>query len=131
MIDHFGIQVDDFEASKAFYNDVLEPLGYAAVMDVGPAVGYGKGWHPVFWIGRATDEIPNRQSHIAFEAPDRDAVVAFHDRAVAQGFESLHAPREWPEYHPGYYGAFVRDPDGNNVEAVHHTFSGQAPVIET
>ena len=59
-------------------------------------------------------------AHIAFAAPDRAAVRAFFDAAVAAGAEVLHEPREWPEYHPGYYGAFVRDPDGNNVEAVCH-----------
>lgn len=123
MIDHFGIQVDDLAAARSFYDSVLEPLGYQALVDVGPALGYGpKGAHPIFWISSATDEIPNRQSHIAFSAPDRDAVTAFHERALAAGAESLHAPRVWPEYHPGYFGAFVRDPDGNNVEAVHHTF---------
>jgi len=62
---------------------------------------------------------------LAFRAPSREAVVAFRDAAVALGMEVLHEPREWPEYHPGYYGAFVRDPDGNNVEAVHHTFSAE------
>jgi catechol 2,3-dioxygenase-like lactoylglutathione lyase family enzyme len=63
---------------------------------------------------------PSRESHIAFQAADEDAVRAFHEAAVGQGAESLHAPRPWPEYHPGYFGAFVRDPDGNNVEAVWH-----------
>ena len=129
MIDHFGIQVDDFAAARAFYDAVLEPLGYAVVMDVGPALGYGPaGGHPQFWIGAATDPIPNRQSHIAFAASSREAVVAFYESALATGSESLHEPRLWPEYHPGYFGAFVRDPDGNNVEAVHHTFPGAEPA---
>src|SRR5206468_11111706 len=75
---------------------------------------------PTFWIAPRTDEIPNRQSHIAFVAPDRAAVRAFVAAAVAQGAEVLHEPRAWPEYHPNYYGGFVRDPDGNNVEAVCH-----------
>jgi catechol 2,3-dioxygenase-like lactoylglutathione lyase family enzyme len=122
MMDHVGIQVDDLEAARRFYDAVLEPLGYRPLMDVGPAVGYGDA-HAVFWIGTATDQIPNRQSHLAFIAPDRDAVVAFHEAALAQGMASLHEPRIFPEYHPGYFGAFVRDPDGNNVEAVHHTFA--------
>jgi len=121
MMDHVGIQVDDFDRARRFYDAVLQPLGYRVLMDVGPAVGYGDE-HPVFWIGRATDPVPNRQSHLAFRAPDREAVTAFYEAALAQGMESLHAPRLWPEYHPGYFGAFVRDPDGNNVEAVHHTF---------
>ncbi len=121
MMDHVGIQVDDLEISRQFYNAVLEPLGYRILMDPGPAVGYGDE-HAVFWIGTATDPVPNRQSHLAFVAPDRDAVAAFHQAALAQGMASLHEPRIWPEYHPGYFSAFVRDPDGNNVEAVHHTF---------
>ena len=63
---------------------------------------------------------PNREVHVAFHAADEDAVKAFYDAALKLGVESLHAPRLWPEYHPGYFGAFVRDPDGNNVEAVFH-----------
>jgi catechol 2,3-dioxygenase-like lactoylglutathione lyase family enzyme len=121
MMDHVGIQVDDLDRSRRFYDAVLQPLGYRVLLDVGPALGYGAD-HPVFWIGIATDPIPNRQSHLAFSAPDREAVAAFHAAALAHGAESLHEPRVWPEYHPGYFGAFVRDPDGNNVEAVHHTF---------
>jgi catechol 2,3-dioxygenase-like lactoylglutathione lyase family enzyme len=121
MMDHVGIQVDDLAAARRFYDTVLETLGYRMLMDKGPAVGYGSTF-PVFWIGVATDRIPNRQSHLAFAAPSRQAVMAFHDAALAFGTASLHPPREWPEYHPGYFGAFVRDPDGNNVEAVHHTF---------
>jgi catechol 2,3-dioxygenase-like lactoylglutathione lyase family enzyme len=125
MIDHFGIQVDDLAASRSFYDRVLEPLGYRMLMDVGPAVGYGADF-PMFWIGTATDQIPNRQSHFAFRAPSREAVTAFFELATSAGMESLHPPRLWPEYHPGYFGAFVRDPDGNNVEAVHHTFGESA-----
>jgi catechol 2,3-dioxygenase-like lactoylglutathione lyase family enzyme len=123
MIDHFGIQVDDLAASRSFYDRVLEPLGYRMLMDVGPAIGYGADF-PIFWIGTATDQIANRQSHFAFRAPSREAVTAFFEQATAAGMEALHPPRLWPEYRPGYFGAFVRDPDGNNVEAVHHTFGG-------
>ena len=129
-MDHVGIQVDDLAASRQFYDTVLAPLGYQVLMDVGPALGYGpatdqgSGQHAVFWISTTTDRTPNREGHLAFTAPSRDAVVAFHEAAVGLGAESLHAPRAWPEYHPGYFGAFVRDPDGNNVEAVHHTFGG-------
>jgi len=121
MIDHLSIQVDDFDAASSFYDAVLEPLGYRRVMDFPGAIGYGSEF-PGFWIGTATDPIPNRQTHIAFHAKDRAAVDAFQAAAVAAGAEVLHEARLWPEYHPGYYGAFVRDPDGNNVEAVHHTF---------
>jgi len=123
-MDHVGIQVDDLAASRQFYDTVLAPLGYRVLADVGPALGYGGEHHAVFWISTATDAVPNREGHLAFAAPSRDAVVAFHEAALALGAESLHAPRVRPEYHPGYFGAFVRDPDGNNVEAVHHTFGG-------
>ena len=72
-----------------------------------------------------------RESHIAFTAPDRAAVRAFFDAAVAPGAEVLHEPRVWPEYHPNYYGAFVRDPDGNNVEAVCHARITPPPACKT
>ena len=121
-MDHVGIQVDDLDAARRFYDAVLAPLGYRALSDFGVAVGYGDD-HPVFWIGRATDPVDNRQGHFTFRAPTREAVTAFHDAAVGLGLESLHAPRIFPEYSPGYFGAFVRDPDGNNVEAVHHGMS--------
>ena len=72
-----------------------------------------------FWLGPPTGT-ETRELHVAFRAPDRIAVDAVHEAAVAAGVEVLHAPREFPEYHPGYYGVFLRDPDGHNVEAVHH-----------
>jgi catechol 2,3-dioxygenase-like lactoylglutathione lyase family enzyme len=74
---------------------------------------------PVFWLGPPAGT-ETRELHVAFKAPDRHAVDAVHEAAVAAGAEVLHAPREFPEYHPGYYGVFLRDPDGHNVEAVHH-----------
>ena len=121
MLDHLSIQCADVGASARFYDAVLAPLGGGRVMDFGEVVGYGVGGKPDFWIGpRATGE-GFREAHIAFEAADRAAVQAFYDAAVAAGCEVLHQPRLWPEYHPGYFGAFVRDPDGNNVEAVCHT----------
>jgi catechol 2,3-dioxygenase-like lactoylglutathione lyase family enzyme len=119
VIDHFGINCSDFAKSKEFYDRVLGVLGYTRQMDVGVAIGYGKDGHPDFWIAD-TDLGPNREIHVAFQAADTDAVRKFYDAALELGAESLHAPRQWPEYHPGYFGAFVRDPDGNNVEAVFH-----------
>jgi catechol 2,3-dioxygenase-like lactoylglutathione lyase family enzyme len=121
MIDHVSIQCADVAASAAFYDTVLAPLGGKRLLDFGEAIGYGTTF-PDFWIGPHRTGEGFRESHVAFEAPDRDAVQAFYDTALAAGAESLHAPRVWPEYHAGYFGAFVRDPDGNNVEAVHHTF---------
>jgi catechol 2,3-dioxygenase-like lactoylglutathione lyase family enzyme len=89
-------------------------------MDFGVAIGYGVAPQPDFWISGCGPDEGFRESHLAFAADDRAAVHAFFDAAVAAGAEVLHEPKEWPEYHDGYYGAFVRDPDGNNVEAVCH-----------
>jgi len=123
VIDHLGINCADWEKSKTFYDEVLGVLGYTRQLDYHVAIGYGRDGKPDFWIadmsaGEAGG--PNREVHVAFHAADHDAVHAFHDTAIRLGAESLHEPRYWPEYHPGYYGAFVRDPDGNNVEAVFH-----------
>ncbi len=119
MIDHFGINCDDLARSAAFYDKVLGTLGHRRLMDFEVAIGYGTE-QPHFWIARWQGGEPNREMHVAFSAPDAEAVRAFHAAALETGAEELHAPRQWPEYHPGYYGAFVRDPDGNNVEAVCH-----------
>ena len=121
MIDHLGIQCSDVAASAAFYDRVLAPLGASRLMEPHPGViGYGTT-QPDFWLCPLSDSHTGwREDHIAFQAPDRAAVRAFFDAAVALGAEVLHEPREFPEYHPGYFGAFVRDPDGNNVEAVCH-----------
>ena len=121
MLDHVSIQCGDTAASAAFYDAVLLPLGATRVMEFGPVIGYGADGDPDFWIGPNTSGGPNRENHLAFAAVDRGAVREFFAAAVALGAEVLHEPREWPEYHPGYYGAFVRDPDGNNVEAVCHS----------
>ena len=123
MLDHLSIQCADTNASAAFYDTVLAPLGGKRIMEFGPVIGYGVPPMPDFWIGPHQTGEGFKESHIAFSAPDRDAVQAFFDAAVGAGAEVLHEPRVWPEYHPGYFGAFVRDPDGNNVEAVHHTFA--------
>lgn len=120
MLDHLAIQCSDTAASSAFYDVVLAPLGGQRVMDFGPVIGYGVPPMPDFWIGPNQTGEGFKESHIAFSAPDRDAVRAFFSAAVSAGAEVLHEPRVWPEYHPNYYGAFVRDPDGNNVEAVCH-----------
>jgi catechol 2,3-dioxygenase-like lactoylglutathione lyase family enzyme len=120
MLDHLSIQCANVAASAAFYDAVLAPLGGGRVLDFGEVIGFGVASKPDFWIGPRTTGDGFRESHIAFAAPDRAAVRGFFDAAVASGAEVLHEPRLWPEYHPGYYGAFVRDPDGNNVEAVRH-----------
>ena len=124
MIDHFGINCADIEVAKAFYDKVLGTLGFTRQMDYGMAVGYGTEGHPDFWIAAMPDIGPNREIHVAFTATDAEHVQAFHAAATELGAETLHAPRLWPEYHDRYYGAFVRDPDGNNVEAVCHSGDG-------
>lgn len=121
MLDHMSIQCADADASAAFYDAVLAPLGGVRVMEFGPVIGYGVPPMPDFWIGPLSSGDGFRESHIAFTAPDRAAVDAFFVAATDTGAEVLHEPRLWPEYHPNYYGAFVRDPDGNNVEAVCHS----------
>jgi len=120
MLDHLSIQCADTNASAAFYDTVLAPLGGTRIMEFGPVIGYGVPPMPDFWIGPHQTGDGFKESHIAFSAPDRQAVQAFFDAAVSAGAEVLHEPRLWPEYHPNYFGAFVRDPDGNNVEAVCH-----------
>lgn len=121
MLDHVGFQCADLPASAAFYDAVLAPLGFARVMDFGEAIGYGLPGSPDFWISALDSGEGFRESHIAFHADSRARVLEFFEAATAQGAEVLHAPRLWPEYHEHYFGAFVRDPDGNNVEAVTHT----------
>ncbi|MEI2640205.1 MAG: VOC family protein [Microthrixaceae bacterium] len=123
MLDHFGIQCNDVGLSAAFYDKVLAPLGGRRLMEPHESVvGFGVPPMPNFWLGPVSENSTGwREDHIAFTAPSRQAVRDFFDAAVAEGAEVLHEPREFPEYHPGYYGAFVRDPDGNNIEAVCHT----------
>ena len=120
MLDHVSIQCAEVPASAAFYDAVLATLGGTRIMDFGAVIGYGNPPMPDFWIGPQTTGQGFRETHLAFTAPDRDAVRAFLAAAVAIGAEVLHEARLWPEYHPNYYGAFIRDPDGNNVEAVCH-----------
>ncbi|ASU85706.1 VOC family protein [Nocardiopsis gilva YIM 90087] len=119
MIDHISLQVANVQASASFYETLLAPLGARRLLEFGDFVGFGTT-RPTFWLGPVTNEGVPRETHVAFAADDRAAVTAFHDAAVELGTEILHAPREWPQYHPDYFGAFVRDPDGNNVEAVCH-----------
>jgi len=120
MLDHLSIQCADVPASAAFYDAVLAPLGGTRIMDFGDVIGYGVPPHPDFWISPKVGETGFRESHIAFTATDRATVDAFYEAGRGAGAEVLHRPRVWPEYHPNYYGAFLRDPDGNNVEAVSH-----------
>jgi len=120
MLDHVGIQCRDVAASALFYDAFLAPIGAVRILDYEVAIGFGNDGKPDFWVGLLAEGDENRPIHVAFTAPDRAHVRACFDAAVAHGTEVLHEPRVFPEYHPNYYGAFVRDPDGNNVEVCSH-----------
>ena len=117
VIDHVVIGVDDIDAAKAFYSRALAPLGVGVVLDLPGYVGFGDHGRPWFFV--ATRE-PTRRVHVAFAAPDRATVDAFHAAALSAGGTDNGAPGPRPIYHQHYYGGFVLDPDGNNVEAVCH-----------
>jgi catechol 2,3-dioxygenase-like lactoylglutathione lyase family enzyme len=119
VLDHVGFQCSDLAASAAFYDATLAAVGVTRQMDFTVAIGYGSE-RADFWISALSEGDGFRESHIAFAASDRASVDAFFAAAVANGAEVLHEPRIHEEYHEHYYGAFVRDPDGNNVEAVCH-----------
>jgi catechol 2,3-dioxygenase-like lactoylglutathione lyase family enzyme len=121
MLDHVSIQCADVGVSAVFYDALLATIGGKRILEYGDVIGYGVPPMPDFWIGPRITGEGFRESHIAFSAPDRAAVRSFFEAARAAGAEVLYEPRLWPEYHPNYFGAFVRDPDGNNVEAVCHT----------
>ncbi len=118
MLDHIMIRVKDYAASKRFYDAVLGTLGYRMLMEFGEGGGYGDDM-PQFWIGASPD--PNPRIHIAFQAKSRAQVDAFHAKALELGAQDNGAPGLRPEYHENYYGAFVIDPNGHNIEAVIHT----------
>ena len=123
MLDHVGFEVSDLARSKEFYEKALEPLGIGSMMELEGAIGFGKetehGPKPFFWIHvRGRPAVSG--AHVAFGVRDTGQVDAFHAAAIAAGGSDNGAPGLRPIYHPGYYGAFVLDPDGNNVEAVCH-----------
>jgi catechol 2,3-dioxygenase-like lactoylglutathione lyase family enzyme len=117
VIDHIGLSVSDLEKSKAFYRAALEPLGYTLLMEHEGAVGFGAKGMPDFWLGPGAGTGP---LHVAFASRDRQTVDRFHEAALAAGGSDNGPPGLRPQYHPNYYGAFVLDPDGINVEAVCH-----------
>lgn len=121
MIDHVSLKVSDFNRSRAFYDAALKPIGASALWvaaDPAPHAGYGRPPRPTFWI--AEGEPASGSLHVAFTAERRAEVDAFHAAAIAAGGRDNGAPGLRPDYHPDYYGAFVLDPDGINVEAVCH-----------
>jgi catechol 2,3-dioxygenase-like lactoylglutathione lyase family enzyme len=125
MIDHTGVNCSDFSISKVFYQKALAPLGYEVVLDFAPqgmnAAGFGEKGKPDFWLGEGAAQKP--PVHIAFRAASRKVVDAFYAAALASGGKDNGAPGLRPQYHPNYYGAFVLDPDGHNIEAVCHEAS--------
>jgi catechol 2,3-dioxygenase-like lactoylglutathione lyase family enzyme len=114
MIAHVSLPVSNYSKSKAFYAKVLAALGYRNNMEYGEAAGFNDGKNTDFWINQAKSVVP---THLAFEALDRDQVGAFYQAALAQGAKDNGAPG-YRDYSPGYYAAFVLDPDGHNIEAV-------------
>ena len=120
MLDHAGINVSDYERSKAFYARALAPLGYELLMEpVAGTGGFGRDQKPDFWIS-GSREPTTTNVHIAIAAPDRETVDAFHAAALDAGGTDNGGPGVREIYHPNYYGAFVLDPDGNNIEACCH-----------
>jgi catechol 2,3-dioxygenase-like lactoylglutathione lyase family enzyme len=119
MLDHMGFSVSDYDRSKAFYEKALAPLGLKLLMEPVPGIGgFGDGQKPFFWIG--TRGPAQSEIHVAFEADSRETVDAFHAAALEAGGTDNGGPGVREIYHPTYYGAYVLDPDGNNVEAVCH-----------
>lgn len=135
MLDHVSIVVGDITRARSFYDAVLSTLGYGRVMDFeheGKSyTGYGPPQKPAFWIyGGYGKAAPAAGHHLAFVAPSRPAVDAFHRAALAGGGRDEGKPGLRPEYHANYYAAFAFDPDGHKIEAVCHTpgtFSDQFP----
>jgi len=121
IIDHFGLGVSDYERAKAFYAEALAPLGIVPVMEVKEKVracGFGRDGKPEFWIGSDGKTTP--PTHVAFVAATRAEVDGFYQAALRAGARDNGRPGLRPQYHPSYYGAFVFDLDGHNVEAVCH-----------
>jgi catechol 2,3-dioxygenase-like lactoylglutathione lyase family enzyme len=128
MLDHITIGVSNTEQSKRFYDRALRPLGITRLYAEGERfAGYGISPKAFFWIG--VRDIPQTGAHIAFAAPDRATVDQFYEEAIAAGGKDNGQPGIRPHYHPDYYGAFVLDPDGHNIEAVCHSPRDNAPNV--
>ncbi|MBB4905926.1 VOC family protein [Actinophytocola algeriensis] len=123
-IDHLNVAVPDLDRSIAFYSRVLEVIGIETKLhvparpDLPEMHGFGVGGKPFFWL--IADGTVGTNMHVAFTVGSRDLVRRFYDTALAAGATPLHSPAAWTEYHPDYYGGFVLDPDGINLEAVCH-----------
>jgi len=121
MLDHVSLKVRDFERAVAFYKAALAPIGYAVAMEYPGGAGLGEPGKPDLWIAQAG--MPPHPTHIAFRT-SRARVDAFHAAALAAGGTDNGAPGVRADYHPHYYAAFVRDPEGNNIEVVCHDAPG-------
>jgi catechol 2,3-dioxygenase-like lactoylglutathione lyase family enzyme len=133
VLDHISLRVADYGRSKQFYQAALAPLGYSLAMEAASGAGFRKGYIPSFWIkqglppasGAIAEPVPlegcgGPYLHVAFASETRNAVDAFYRAALAAGGRDNGAPGIRAEYHANYYGAFVLDPDGYNIEAVCH-----------
>lgn len=120
MIAHTGLAVSDYRTSKQFYQRALAPLGYTNNMEHGEAGGFNDGKNTDFWIGKSETVAP---SHVAFEAKSKQEVEAFYDAALKAGGKDNGGPGYRKDYWPGYYAAFVYDPDGHNIEAVWYDYA--------
>ncbi len=128
MFDHVQIKVRDLQTSRAFYAAVLGTLGYGVVFEIaGVVTGFGTSVHDMFEVRQeGADAALSRAVHVAFSAPSAEAVRAFHAAALARGGSDNGGPGLRPEYEPGYFAAFVIDPDGNNIEAVFASAAAEA-----
>jgi catechol 2,3-dioxygenase-like lactoylglutathione lyase family enzyme len=127
IIDHLTVVVTHYARSKAFYEKAFAPLGIKLIMEFGEGGGFGRDGKPELWIGvgPASFHKPEHLKvitpmHVALVARSRDEVQAFYRAAIEAGGRDFGGPGLRPEYHPNYFGAFVLDPDGHNIEAVHH-----------
>jgi catechol 2,3-dioxygenase-like lactoylglutathione lyase family enzyme len=121
MLDHVIINVRDYEASRRFYEEALAPLGLGVVMtfEEWKTCGFGEGGKPELWVAERGE--PSAPVHVALRSPDSATVDAFHAAALEAGGTDNGPPGPRPHYHERYYGAFILDPDGNNIEAVCHS----------
>jgi catechol 2,3-dioxygenase-like lactoylglutathione lyase family enzyme len=126
-LDHVTLTVRDYALSRSFYEKALAPLGITRIMEFGQACGFGRDGKPDFWIGSGPASFQKPEhltiitpTHIAFAAKGRAEVEAFYAAALAAGGKDFGAPGVRAHYHPKYYGAFVLDPDGHDIEAVFH-----------
>jgi catechol 2,3-dioxygenase-like lactoylglutathione lyase family enzyme len=122
MIAHTGILVSDYQRSKEFYTRLLKTLGYSQNMEYGESAGFNDGKNTDFWVNRDAEK-GMAKMHVAFEAKSRDEVDAFYKEALEAGGSDNGAPGYRTDYWPGYYAAFIRDPDGHNIEVVWYDYS--------